>query len=97
MFNIIDPTLLNYGLIVFTVVLCTLVYILFNLYRKVKIYENWSVILRERVEKLQQDVSEVDTRGLFEKDDDVGFVFSEIAELIDNLDHGVNLKNKKEQ
>jgi len=39
----------------------------------------------------------VDTRGLFEKDDDVGFVFSEIAELIDNLDHGVNLKNKKEQ
>ena len=97
MFNIIDPTLLNYGLIVFTVILCTLVYILFNLYRKVKIYENWSVILRERVEKLQQDVSEVDTRGLFEKDDDVGIVFTEIAELIDNLDHEVNIKNKKEQ
>jgi hypothetical protein len=97
MFNIIDPVLLNYGLIVSIVILCTFVYILFNLYRKVKIYENWSVILRAQVEKLQQDVSEVDTRGLFENDDDVGFIFSEISDLIENLDHGVNPKNKKEQ
>jgi hypothetical protein len=96
MFSIqFDPTLLSYGFIIYTLVLCIGVYILVNLYRKVKIYENWSLGIREQIEKLQRDVKEIDVREIFKSDDDVGFIYGDISDIIKNIDHGVNPEKTK--
>lgn len=79
----------HYEFFLFLCILLVCTYIIINLYKKVKIYETWTTVLREKVYKLQQDVKEVDTRGIFEKDDEVGFIYEEISTLINNLDHGL--------
>lgn len=40
---------------------------------------------KNSVENTLQKLKEVDDRQLFQKDDDVGFVFSEIVKLIEQL------------
>ena len=85
----IDPVLWSYGLIVSTLIFCALVYACINLYRKIKIYEEWVLDITTQIKKLQSDVKDIDSRGIFEKDDDVGTVYSEISDLIQKLDHGV--------
>ncbi len=97
MFNIqFDPAFITYGFIIYTLVVCVCSYVLFNLYRKVKIYENWSLSIKEQIDNLQRDVKEIDSRGIFESDDEVGFIFDEISDIIENIDHGVNPDNTKE-
>ena len=96
MFDIqFDPVLISYGFIIYTLVVCMCSYVMFNLYRKVKIYENWSLSIKDQIDKLQLDVKEVDTRGIFENDDDVGFIFDDISNIIENIDHGVDPENTK--
>lgn len=68
------------------------VYIIYNLYNKNVIYETWTEDIIDRVSTLKESVKEIDSRNIFEKDDDVGVVFDEIASLVDSFDH--NLKDK---
>jgi hypothetical protein len=56
-------------------------YACYNLLRKIEVYENWVDTFREESEGLYQKLKSVDDRNLFEKDDDVGFVFSEILRI----------------
>lgn len=67
-------------------IILLLVYICYNLYKKVKIYESWVGHIDMRIKKLKSDINEVDERKLFEKDDDVGFVYENISELIKDVD-----------
>jgi hypothetical protein len=71
-------------------VILLLVYICYNLYKKVKIYESWVDNIDVRIKKLKSDINEVDERKLFEKDDDVGFVYENISELIKDFDTMTN-------
>ena len=90
MFDIqIDPVLWSYGLTISTIFFCALVYVCINLYRKIKIYEAWVVDITSQIHKLQDDVKDIDSRGIFENDDEVGTIYSEISDLIQKLDHGV--------
>jgi hypothetical protein len=56
-------------------------YACYNLIRKVEVYETWVDTFGDESEKLYQRLKAVDDRNLFEKDDDVGFVFSEILRI----------------
>lgn len=62
------------------------IYIIRNLYIKNSIYESWLANIILRIEELQTRVKELDDKKIFEKDDEVGFIFSEIAELIKDFD-----------
>lgn len=75
-----------YPQIAIILVILLLVYICYNLYKKVKIYESWVDYIDVRIKKLKSDINEVDERELFEKDDDVGFVYENISELIKDVD-----------
>jgi len=75
-----------YPQIAIILVVLLLVYICYNLYKKVKIYESWVDYIDVRIKKLKSDINEVDERELFEKDDDVGFVYENISELIKDVD-----------
>jgi hypothetical protein len=57
--------------------------------KKVETYEEWIKKTDDLINSLQSDIDvvytelkSVDDRNLFEKDDDVGFVFSEIVRII---------------
>jgi hypothetical protein len=93
MINILSPLLISCS--VFTLLSGVLVYIIYNLYRKNTIYENWSEGVYEKLNKLQSDIKQIDDKKIFESDDEVGAVFTELSETIQEFDHGIK-SNKKE-
>lgn len=52
-----------------------------NLIKKVEIYEDWMQYFRTEVDEVYLKMKQVDDRNLFEKDDDVGFVFTELVRI----------------
>ncbi len=74
-----------YFLILF--ILLTLVgsYVIFNLTRKTERLETWIEDYAQRVIDTQQVLKEIDQKGNFEADDEVGVIFDSIKETIDEL------------
>jgi hypothetical protein len=64
-------------------------YAAFNLSKKIEVYEDWLVRFRTEAESLYVRLKEVDHRNLFDRDDDVGFVFSEILRIVKEFDETV--------
>ena len=62
-------------------VVASLSYACFNLIKKVEIYEEWVDKFKAESESLYDRLKMVDDKNLFEKDDDVGFVFSEVVRI----------------
>ena len=71
-----------YFLILF--ILLTLVegYVIFNLTRKVERLENWVEDYAQRIIDTQQVLKEIDSKGDFEADDEVGVIFTSIKEAV---------------
>ena len=67
-----------------------LLYVVINLYRKNRVYENWIVDTRDSVGELQENIHEIDSKQLFEKDDDVGIVYEGIKDLVGELNEKIN-------
>ena len=63
--------------------------LLFKLVRinltKVEIYEDWILEYKNQIEETYQALKFVDEKQMFERDDEVGFVFSDILEIIKDL------------
>jgi len=74
-----------YFLIIF--ILLTLVgsYVIFNLTRKTERLETWIEDYAQRIIDTQQVLKEIDQKGNFEADDEVGVIFQSIKETIDEL------------
>lgn len=77
--------------------ICAFIFIIFlyiirNIYIKNTIYEEWVSSIIIRIEDLQRKIKELDDKNIFEKDDEVGVVFNEIADLIKNFDTNKNNK-----
>ena len=70
-----------------------------NLLKKIEKYEAWIkeneaivIEVKDKVEKTYSSIKEIDTRGMFASDDDVGFIFTDIVHLIKKLnDYTKNL------
>jgi hypothetical protein len=52
---------------------------------KIETYENWVIEFKKDVQKTYQQLREVDNKNIFQKDDDVGFVFSQLISIIEKL------------
>ena len=66
-------------------VIIILLYGIFNILRKLEYYEEFIINRRNRYEELLKTIREIDSKELFEKDDDVGSVFTQIKEEINHL------------
>jgi hypothetical protein len=66
-----------------------LIYAIFNLFHKFEIYEDWIFFFKKEIQYVYSRLKEVDNRNLFEKDDDVGFVFSEIIRIIEEFNNKI--------
>jgi len=74
-----------YFLILF--ILLTLVesYVIFNLTKKTERLETWVEDYAQRAIDTQETLKEIDDKGNFEADDEVGVIFTAIKETVDEL------------
>ena len=71
--------------IILGLVAITLGWTTFNLTRKVERLETWVENYAQRVIDTQDTLKEIDDKGSFEADDEIGVVFQSIKETIDEL------------
>ena len=75
-------------IILFLLVLCgVLVYLVKNSLNKIEFYENFINDRRIQYETLLNTIREIDSKELFEKDDDVGAVFTQIKDEIESFEN----------
>ena len=60
-------------------------YVIWNLNRKTELLETWVENFSDKVTRVQQELTEIDSTGHFESDDEIGSIFSSIKEVIDEL------------
>ena len=73
------------GYILISLVIITLGWTTFNLTRKVERLETWIENYAQRIQDTQDVLKEIDNKGSFEADDEIGVVFTSIKESIDEL------------
>ena len=64
-----------------------------KLFNQIDILEDWIINFKKSVENTYNKLKAIDNRGIFEKDDDVGFLFSDLKQIIESL----NKKVKEEE
>ena len=64
-------------------------YVIWNLNRKTELLETWVEDFSDRVNRVQQELSEIDSTGHFESDDEIGSIFDSIKEIINDLNNFV--------
>ncbi len=75
-------------IILFLLILCALlIYAVRNSINKIEFYENFINDRRQQYEKLLNTIREIDSKELFEKDDDVGAVFTQIKDEIESFEN----------
>ena len=62
-------------------------YIIWNLNKKTEMLETWVEDFSQRIETVQTDLKVIDDKGAFESDDEVGTIFEQIKETVNELDN----------
>ena len=78
--------LLEISLVLMVFLLITSCYVIWNLTTKQEMLEDWIEDFIQSVEKINFDLKQVDYKGSFEADDEVGTIFEQIKEIIKQLD-----------
>ena len=73
------------GYIILGIISLTLSYVVFNLTRKVERLETWVEDYAQRIQDTKQVLDELDNKGTFEADDEIGVVFTAIKEAVDEI------------
>ncbi len=60
-------------------------YVIWNLTEKTERLENWVEDYAQRVIDTKQVLEEIDSKGSFEADDEIGTIFEAIKETVDEL------------
>ena len=69
-----------------TILFLTSCYVIWNLTSKTELLESWIEDFINTIEKVNFDLKKADYRGSFESDDEVGFIFKEIKNIVKQLD-----------
>jgi hypothetical protein len=80
------------SVLLFLSVLCNL-FLLIALKRsftQIDTLEDWLINFKKDVVTTYNKLKEIDDRGIFEKDDDVGFLFDDLKKTIGSLNQKVN-------
>ena len=78
--------LLEISLVLMVFLLIASCYVIWNLTTKQEMLEDWVEDFIQSVEKINFDLKQVDYKGSFEADDEVGTIFEQIKEIIKQLD-----------
>lgn len=83
-------TLLILLLVLFVATTVILCYITYNSQNKVDIYESWIVEFKDDVNDVYRQIKMVDDKQIFEKDDEVGAIFTDLYQVIEKLNQRTN-------
>ena len=78
--------------IILLVLLIVCLYIIYNLNKKTEQYETWFESIREQVSDTNVKLNEIDVRGSFSSDDEIGFYFNYMKDLQNELSKYFNLE-----
>ena len=73
------------GYIILSLIVITLGWTTFNLTRKVERLETWVEDYAQRIQDTKQVLDELDNKGTFQADDEIGVVFTAIKEAVDEI------------
>jgi len=73
------------GYILLSILILTLSWTTFNLTRKVERLESWIEDYAQRIQDTKRVLEEIDAKGSFEADDEIGVVFTAIKEAVDEI------------
>ena len=73
------------GYILLSIIVLMLGWTTFNLTRKTERLENWIEDYAQRIQDTKQVLDEVDAKGSFQADDEIGVIFTSIKEAVDEL------------
>ena len=82
--------------IVLGIIVLTEGYIIWNLNRKTELLETWIENFSDRISQVQQELSDIDSTGHFESDDEVGSIFESIKEVVNDLNNFVESEETSE-
>ena len=71
--------------IVLGLIVITEGYIIWNLNKKTEILETWVEDFTQRIETVQTELKVIDAKGSFEADDEIGSIFEQINETVNEL------------
>jgi len=60
-------------------------YVIWNLTRKTELLETWIEDFSDRIERVQQELKDIDSTGHFESDDEIGTIFESIKEVVNDI------------
>jgi predicted Holliday junction resolvase-like endonuclease len=78
-------------ILIIVIVLCLI--IIRNCLIKLEILEKWIISYRSMIYDTLKKIREIDEKQMFEKDDDVGFVFESLTSLISDLNNKIHDEN----
>ena len=73
------------GYILLSLIIITLGWTSYNQLRKVERLESWVEDYAQRIQDTKRVLEEIDAKGSFEADDEIGVVFTSIKEAVDEI------------
>jgi len=73
------------GYILLSIIVLMLGWTTFNLTRKAERLESWIEDYAQRIQDTKQVLDELDNKGTFKADDEIGVVFAAIKEAVDEI------------
>ena len=73
------------GYILLSVIAITLGWTSYNQLRKVERLESWIEDYAQRIQDTKRVLEEIDAKGSFEADDEIGVLFTSIKEAVDEI------------
>ena len=70
------------GYIILSLIIITLGWTSYNQLRKVERLESWVEDYAQRIQDTKQVLEEIDAKGSFEADDEIGVIFTSIKEAV---------------
>ena len=62
-------------------------YVIWNLFRKTELLETWVEDFTQQIQTVQNNLKQIDSTGHFESDDEIGTIFEQIKETVNQLDN----------
>ena len=60
-------------------------YVIWNLNKKTVLLETWVENFSNTIQTIQEELQDIDSRGVFESDDEIGAIFKQIKQTVNQL------------
>ena len=60
-------------------------YVIWNLNKKTELLETWVENFSNTIQTIQEELKDIDSRGVFESDDEIGAIFKQIKQTVNQI------------